>query len=45
MISRSNLIKTTNGVNIIVYDNITSEVADYFYLTYTNNYISEEIYR
>lgn len=40
LISRSNLIKNTNGINIIVYDNITSEVADYFDLPYTNHSIS-----
>ena len=45
MISRSNLRKTTNGVNIVVYDNITSEVVDFFDLPYTNDSISEAIER
>lgn len=45
MISRSNLRKTTNGVNIIVYDNITSEVVDFFGLPYTNDMIREVIER
>ena len=45
MISRSNLRKTTNGINIIVYDNITSEVVDFFGLPYTNEIISEVIER
>ena len=45
LISRSNLRETTNGVNIIVYDNITSEVVDYFDLPYTNDSISETIER
>ncbi|WP_241210442.1 hypothetical protein [Brachyspira hampsonii] len=45
MISRSNLRKTTNGVNIIVYDNITSEVVDFFGLDYTNNKLTETIER
>ena len=45
LISRSNLRKTTNGVNIIVYDNITSEVVDFFDLPYTNDAISEAIER
>ncbi|PTY39721.1 SGNH/GDSL hydrolase family protein [Brachyspira hampsonii] len=45
MISRSNLRKTTNGVNIIVYDNITSEVVDFFGLDYTNNKLIETIER
>ena len=31
--------------NIIVYDNITSEVVDYFDLPYTNDSISETIER
>ncbi|WP_300367112.1 SGNH/GDSL hydrolase family protein [Brachyspira sp.] len=45
LISRSNLIKNTNSVSIIVYDNITHEVADYFDLPYTNDSISKLIER
>ena len=45
LISRSNLRETTNGINMVVYDNITSEVVDYFDLPYTNDSITETIER
>lgn len=44
-INRTNYIKTTNGINIVIYDKFTEEIVDNIYLEYKDNSIAPTIKR
>ena len=44
-INRTNYIKTTNGINILIYDKFTEEIVDNIYLEYKENSIDATIKR
>lgn len=44
-INRTNYIKTTNGVNILIYDKFAEEIVDNIYLEYKSNSINATIKR
>ena len=44
-INRINYIKTTNGINMVIYDKFTEEIVDNIYLEYNGNYIDSEMKR
>ena len=44
-INRTNYIKSTNGINMIIYDKFTEEIVDNIYLEYDDNSINPTIKR
>ncbi|WP_157151604.1 hypothetical protein [Brachyspira sp. SAP_772] len=44
-INRTNYIKTTNGINMVIYDKFTEEIVDNIYLEYKDNSIDTTIKR
>ena len=44
-INRTNYIKSTNGINMVIYDKFTEEIVDNIYLEYDDNSINPTIKR